>query len=112
MFNVCYLGHPNKPLQWETGPGFSQKHTASYKELDQAWEHFLQTANSCMMFGDMALYQDNELLSYTFEHPNYRKPDWDEFDRYRLRVTSSMPHKFKVKLVEELKFGKRHMRSF
>lgn len=112
-YKVCYLGSPDKPFEWMTGPKFSQKYKAAYSSLEQAWEHFLQNANMCMIFGDnQGLYRGNELLAYTFEHPDYKDPDWDEFDRYRVRVTGAMPKEMKLKLIEEVRSGKRHMREF
>lgn len=112
-YKVCYKGKPDRPFEWMTGPKLNQRFKAQYASLEQAWQHFLDNANMCMMFGDeQALYQDQELLAYTFQHPDYKNPGWDEFDRYRVRVTGAMPLEFKRKLINELKSGKRHMREF
>jgi hypothetical protein len=112
-YKVCYLGHPDKPFEWQTGPKLNQRFKAEYKDLDQAWRHFLDNANHCMIFGDeQALYEGDKILAYTFVCPNYKDPEWDEFDRYRVRVTGAMPSSMKLKLIQEVKSGKRHMREF
>ena len=50
------------------------------------------------------------MLAYSFIRDGY--PEGDEFDRMRVRVTGAMPPKFKLKLIEEVKAGKRRMRMF
>jgi hypothetical protein len=110
-FKVCYLGYPDKPMEWEIAS--SQRYKATWDLVESAWRFFLDRANCCQIFGDnIALYRDQEVLAYTFEHPQYKDPDWDEFDRYRIRVTGAMPPAFRAKIISEMKSGVRHMRDF
>lgn len=115
MYKVCSKGLHDVPHVWNgTGPeGEESKITGEYENLEGAWGQFLWESNMRMMMdSDLAIYKDRELLAYTMEHPQYNEPDWDEFDRYRIRVTGAMPLEFKLKLIEEVRAGKRHMREF
>lgn len=68
-------------------------------------------ANACFGEPNIALWSNvRGILAYSFERDGY--PEGDEFDRMRVRVTGAMPSKFKLKLIEEVKAGKRHMRMF
>lgn len=75
------------------------------------WEAFLGIAGNCLGNPGMGFFSSNKgLLAYSFEREGF--PEGDEFDRMRVRVTGAMPLRFRLKLIEEVKSGKRHMREF
>lgn len=79
--------------------------------LNSSWMDFLLWVNACFGQPGIALMSNvRGILAYSFEREGF--PEGDEFDRMRVRVTGAMPKEFKLKLIEEVKAGKRHMRMF
>lgn len=110
MYKVAYLRNPNIPNKWHSSDKRAPKIPGRYKDFWPAWNQFFWEAN--MMCGEpgLGVWYKTDLLAYSFEREGF--PEGDEFDRMRVRVTGAMPLEFKLKLIEEAKAGKRHMRMF
>ena len=89
----------------------SRKNRTKTTDLAKAWKTFPWWTN--IGVGNPGMYlksRNSGVLAYSFQREGF--PSGDLFDRMRIRVTGAMPLEFKLKLIEEVKAGKRHMRQF
>lgn len=102
-----------KEMYWIGAKPLSRRYRKMKKSTDLSlmWREFLWWAQ--MGIGQPGTILNSNvrgILAYSFEREGF--PKGDEFDRMRVRVTGAMPLSFKVKLIEEVKSGKRHIREF
>lgn len=111
-YRVSNLSTPNEPNHYSSCPPGNDI-PGEYINFDRAWKHFLWEANQGLGKPGICLFANhtNQLLAFSFERKGWPK-EGDVFDRMRVRVTGAMPKEMKLKLLQEVRSGKRHMREF
>ncbi len=105
MYWISSINYYKEPTRKERK---RQKSTS----IESMWKSFLGWVSLGLGCPNVGLYSNTRgLLAYSFEREGWPN-EGDEFDRMRVRVTGAMPSSMKLKLIEEVRLGKRHMREF